>query len=440
MKVTLVGLGDTPSPELGPIYMPLSSNVVLSARGVGEVAVGAGRYRVIISKGPEYELIDTEVTAREGERPEVTGRLERSVDSRGFISADLHQHAVPSFDSGVSLADRALSNAAEGVEVLIATDHNVLTDYRPVIAASGLGRSLASIVGTEATTHSVGHFNAFPLAIVRDDPRGGMVDVEGMSPSEIFAFVRKLGEPDVEAFIQTNHPRSGYIGYFDIMKLDPTSGLSADPRFSLEFDGIEVISFGWKDETDSALADWFSLLRRGRRLTTTGASDSHTIVVREVGWPRTYVCTNDDSPARLDAVAFTRALRSGCASVSAGPMVTLRSGTSRMGDLVKSTSGRMNVDVEVQAPRWVTTDRLTLYVDGNVLVTVPITSNATRRLSRTFPIRCKADCFILARVDGDTPLTPVISATDGRAPLPIALTNPIYMDVDGDGLFHGAPR
>ena len=35
--------------------------------------------------------------------------LHRSVDTRGWISADLHVHAVRSHDSGVILADRALS-------------------------------------------------------------------------------------------------------------------------------------------------------------------------------------------------------------------------------------------------------------------------------------------------------------------------------------------
>jgi hypothetical protein len=441
VKVTFVGLGGTPTPSFGPSYLASgSANVVLSARGIGEAAVGAGRYRVIVSRGPEFELIEQEVVVAEGQRPVVAGTLVRSVDTRGLVSADMHQHSVPSFDSGVSLLDRVVSNAAEGVDVVVSTDHNVITDFRPVVASSGLGRTLASMIGTEATTHSVGHFNVFPLHIVRDHPRGGMVDVEGMSPRQIFDFTRGLGDVALPPFVQVNHPRAGYIGYFDLMKLSARTGTTADRRFAPDFDGSEVVSFGWKRETEAVLEDWFGMLRRGRHVTATGNSDSHTIFVREVGWPRTYACVDDDHPTRFDERAFTRALRAGCATISAGPLVTIRSGATRMGGLAPARWGRFELDVDVQAPRWIATDRLTIYVDGQPAIVLPIRGREPRRYTRHFVLRCEADCFVVARVDGDTPLTPVLAAVDGRTPLPIGLTNPIYVDVDGDGLFHGVTR
>lgn len=441
IKLTFVGVGETRTPAFGPSYLASgSANVVLSARGVGETAVGPGRYRVIVSAGPERELIEHEVAVTSGSRTEITGKLERSVDSSGFISADMHQHSVPSFDSGVSLADRALSNAVEGVDVLVSTDHNVVTDFRPVIAATGLGRTLTSIMGTEATTHSVGHFNIFPIGISREHPRGGMVDVEGMSARQIFDFTRGLGRVDPRPFVQVNHPRSGYIGYFDIFKWNARTASAAKAGFATDFDGVEVVAFGWKKETDEVLADWFGLIRRGLRPTATGNSDSHTIVVREVGWPRTYVCADDDNPTRLDEVAFTRALRAGCATVSGGPLLVIRSGSTRMGGLVTGRGARVELDVDLQAARWIATDRLTIYVDGEPAIVLPLRGREPRRLSRRFVFSCASDCFVLARVDGDTPLTPVLSATDGRVPLPVALTNPIYVDVDGDGLFHGVSQ
>lgn len=441
VKVTFVGLGGTPTPSFGPSYLASgSANVVLSARGVGEAAVAAGRYRVIVSRGSEFELIEQEVSVAEGQRPVVTGTLVRSIDTAGLVSADMHQHSVPSFDSGVSLLDRVVSNAAEGVDVVVSTDHNVVTDFRPVVAASGLGRTIASMIGTEATTHSVGHFNVFPLHIVRDHPRGGMVDVEGMSPRQIFDFTRGLGDPQIRPFVQVNHPRAGYIGYFDLMKLSARTGTTSARQFAPDFDGTEVISFGWKRETEAVLEDWFGILRRGRHVTATGNSDSHTIFVREVGWPRTYACVDDDHPTRFDERAFTAALRAGCATISAGPLVTIRSGSTRMGGLAGARGGRFELDVDVQAPTWVGTDRLTLYVDGQPAVVLPIRGREPRRYARHFVLRCDADCFVVARVDGDTPLTPVLAAVDGRTPLPIGLTNPIYVDVDGDGLFHGVTR
>lgn len=442
VKVTVVGLDGTADPRLGPAFDASGAwNLVLSPRGFGTAPVGMGKFRVLVSRGPEYELIEQVVQVAEGGHAEVSGKLVRSVDTEGFVAADLHQHAAPSFDSGVSPADRALSNATEGVEVLVSTDHNVVIDYRPVIAANGLGRSVYSIVGTEATTHSVGHFNAFPLDIVRSDPRGGMRDPEGWTPEKIFSFVRSLGhDPKLPPFIQVNHPRAGPIGYFDLMDLDPATGLAKDPRFVTNFDGMEVISFGWANETKQSVADWFALLNRGLRITATGNSDSHTIFGREVGWARTYVCVDDDTPYRLDVGAFIRALRSGCATVSAGPFLTIRSGAVQMGGTLTAERATFEIQVRLQAASWIPTDQLELYVNGVLERTIALQGTAPVRFDDAIRLTCKSDCYVVAIARSERRLPPVVTSWRRRKPRPIALTNPIYVDADGDGRYsRGAP-
>jgi hypothetical protein len=432
VRLTVVGVEGTSTPHFGPSFRADGAeNLLLSARGIGEHPISPGEYRVVVSRGPEYEVLDRRVSIRAGVRTEISGNMARSVDTPGFISADLHQHAAPSFDSGVSLPDRALSNAVEGVEVLVATEHNVLVDYRSVVATSGLGRDVYPVVGVEATTHSVGHFNALPLQLQPDKPGGGMVDPEGWMPAEIFAFLEKLALPDIDPFLQVNHPRSSKTGYFDLMKLD--DGRSRDPRFSGAFDGIEVVTFGRRNETDPALRDWFALLRRGERYTATGTSDSHAISHRPVGWPRTYVCVDNDSPPRLDLAEFTAALKRGCATVSAGPFVTIRSGEHRMGDLARAEGGGLDVEVEVRAATWIGTDRLVLHVDGEPAIEVPLAGKEVMRYRGTHRITCESDCFVVALVDSEERLDPVIGVRPDIDPLPIALTNPIFLDVDGDG-------
>ena len=438
VKVTVIGVDGTPNPMFGPSYAAEGAHhVVLSPRGFGEVPVGVGTYRVLVSRGNEYEVIDHTVQVKEGGRAHVAGRMVRSVDTPGLISAELHQHAAPSFDSGVAVSDRALSNAVEGVEVMVSTDHNVIVDYRPAVAAAGLGRSVTSIVGTEATTHSVGHFNAFPMTIDRADPRGGMVDPEGMSPAEIFAFVRTRAEPTIAPFIQTNHPRAGFIGYFDLMKFDPKTARAEDPRFSEDLDGMEVISFGFEKETAQTLQDWFALLRRGVFLTATGTSDSHTIYGRENGWPRTLVCVDDDVPYRLDMPAFIAALKRGCATVSAGPIARIHSGDVQMGGVVRAENGAAEITIDVKAASWIPTERLQIFVDGRLAETRPLTSDGVQRYDQTYTVKCKSDCFVAVLVDAERTLAPIVSTWRGRNPKPIALTNPIFIDVDGDGKYKG---
>lgn len=436
VKVTVAGVEGTKDPHFGPVFRSSGArNVTLSPRGVGSVPVGAGRYRVVVSRGPEYELVEAQVELGSGDSTEIKGVMVRSVDTRGFIAADLHQHAAPSFDSGVSLEDRVLSNGAEGVEVLVATDHNVLTDYRPALAASGLGRDVVTIVGTEATTHSVGHFNAFPLELDRAQSRGGMKDPEGWSPREILDFMRALAPKGTVPFVQSNHPRAGRIGYFDLMGFDPRSGAATDPRFVTDLDGLEVVAFGFRDETTRVLADWFALLRAGHRITATGNSDSHVIYGREVGWPRTYVCVEDDTPPRLDVNAFVAALRAGCATVSGGPFVTIQSGSTRMGGVAAAQRGRAQIQVRVQAPAWIDTQRLTLFVDGEPKETIALPQSPVLRFDRPLEASCARDCFLTVLVEGDEPLQPVLPGEEGRVPTPVALTNPIFFDVDGDGRF-----
>lgn len=443
VKVTVVGIEDTPTPDFGPMFRGEGAeSFVQSPRGMGELPLGPGRYKVYVSRGPEYEMIEQEVTAVAGERAMVTGKMVRVVDTRGFISADLHQHSAPSFDSGVSLTDRAISNAVEGVEVLVSTDHNVVVDYRPVVAAQGLGRALVSVIGTEATTHSVGHFNALPLRYDASKLRGGMIDPEGLTPRAIFDYMRTLRVPEIDPFIQVNHPRSGKTGYFDLMRLDGKTGLASDPRFVTDFDAVEVMTFGKGQETEVAIQDWYSLLRRGLHVTATGNSDSHSIAFREVGWPRTFVCVDQDDPPHLDVKAFTESLKRGCATVSSGPFVTIESGDVSMGGLLRASRGRFEISVHVQAPKWVPTATLAISIDGVTVETADLDGREVTRHRGRHSFSCKADCFVVARVQSDAELPPVFAQRPEYEPRALAVTNPIYVDVDGNGRFDAplAPR
>ena len=92
--------------------------------------------------------------------------LGRIVDTTGWMSADLHVHAINSTDSAVRNSLRAANFLAEGVDVLLSTDHEVITDFAPIVRELGAEQLMATMIGEEVTTFSHGHFNAFPL--VRD--------------------------------------------------------------------------------------------------------------------------------------------------------------------------------------------------------------------------------------------------------------------------------
>src|SRR5262249_35491878 len=162
-----------------------------------------------------YTLAEHEITIEVHETVELRAELERVVDTTGWISADLHVHAIPSPDAPSPLEDRVLSLAGAGVEVAVATDHNVVTDYGPTIVALGLEQEIASIVGDEITTREphYGHFNVFPL------PSGAApIPWKKTTPKDMFDAARALAPSGRDIVVQVNHPRMGEIGYLELLR------------------------------------------------------------------------------------------------------------------------------------------------------------------------------------------------------------------------------
>ena len=145
--------------------------------------------------------------------------MKRVIATKNALAADFHVHSGRSLDSSAPLEDRVVSFAAEGVEVMISTDHDKQVDYAPVIADLGLGARLATIPGVEVTgsvpnppafPNSFGHINAWPMPV--DEGRAARRrDRRRVRRAELalHAAPRRSG-PDV--VVQYNHPRAGVSG------------------------------------------------------------------------------------------------------------------------------------------------------------------------------------------------------------------------------------
>lgn len=232
-KVTLFPVGGTQptrDPVLGDGFIGGAPEAVLFAmEGEGEVELAPGTWQAVASRGLEYELAISEPFTIDGAvGADLDLVLERSVDSTGWISADLHVHALASHDSGVALADRVRTMVTEGVEFFASTDHDYLVDYAPTVEALGMEPWVQTAVGNETTTVEVGHFLGFPLAQDFTSEAGGgreEVDWTGKTPQEIIESLRMMGQAgghDPAIFV--GHPRDGILGYFDQFGFDPRDG------------------------------------------------------------------------------------------------------------------------------------------------------------------------------------------------------------------------
>jgi hypothetical protein len=423
-KLTFFGIPPTRTPRLGSARQSPGMNILVSADGRGTVAMPPGRYHVVASRGPAFTVDEKDVEVTPGAAAEARFQLSRAVDLPGLVCVDLHQHAASSADSGVAAIDRLASNLAEGLEVVVATDHNRISgEYAAALEKLSPARPLLLVTGEEVTREGLGHFNVWPLA------PGGAVDPRGKSVRQIVADMRAPNR-----VVVIDHPRQGPSGYFNAVGFDPHAAQL--PRdWEGGFDAVEVWSGKDVSKSDAPLVDWMALANRGLLYTAVGGSDSHLVWGQEVGYPRTCVFV-DGAPTAAALVQAIRQKRE--ALVTNGPFALVSISGKGMGQLAAAPRGKVRVDVEVRAAPWVDAHKLEVFVNGERRGK-PIDIPAGRgpvRYKGGHELKLDRDAAVVVIVRGETSLEPVLSRPEGApAPLPLCITNPIFVDRDGDGRF-----
>jgi hypothetical protein len=448
-KLTFLGVAGTPDPRFTTTDIGREEggavaafNRAFSAVGLGYLRVPHGTYDVYVSRGPEWSLSVTRGLRIGAAGASLRASLEHSVPTPGWLSGDFHVHAASSPDSRVPMRHRVYEFLADGIDLIVSTDHNVVANYAPEIADLHATDLLASTTGDEITTAFWGHFGAFPLPHVLEQAGHGAILAHGRTAAALFANVRQTAPG---ALIDVHHPRlDGQVGYFAISGFDGARDRADKPGFSFEFDALEVLN-GYQDpdrrSLDRVLADWFALLDHGRLVTATGNSDTHHLTYNLAGYPRNFVALADDRPAAFDPGALVRALKARHSFFTTGPFVEVRAGGSGMGDIVPAHGGHLGVEVKVRAAPWVAVDRLSVIVGGKTVAVLPIAaSEAPLRFSQVLDIPAPRDTFVVFRVDGDRPLQPVIGDRIRFSVRPVAITNPVFIDADGNGTWDAPLR
>ena len=447
-KVTVLGVGATRNPYFAP------DNPLLTGRGwetaknscypteAGvDLALPKGTYLFCASRGPEYGIEQRLVEIRRDGNPDLTFAVDRLVDTRGYISVDTHLHTQNS-DGTTGIPERLRSVVAEGVDVAVATDHNFITDYAPALADLGFEPFLAVVPGYEVTApDSYIHFNA-----IGTPPKDGAAAGGAIPPvaGRVSLLLQAARAADPGALLELNHPRSGTLGLFNNADLERETAAAANPNFDLDFDLLEVMNGPYFFLSNrQAVEDWFHLLNRGYIRFISGSSDSHRADGGEPGYSRTYVRYDGAKAEGLDWSAVADALRKGRGFVSNGPFLELRlNGRHEPGETFTERSGRVEVRVEVRRAPWVAVDELRLVVNGERRVVFPVEGElgGAAAWTKDFPLLLDSDSYVAAEVLGWTSLYPVVqrASTDGSLEmtvLPYAITNPVFVDIDGNGRF-----
>ncbi len=402
--------------------------------GRGSMRLAAGAYTLWFTHGPEYSMVQQPILLTEGGTVNVRARLKRVLDTQGYICGDFHMHALEGISAEDKFGIMLTCLVAEGVEYAVATDHNAISDYWPRAMEMGLQNYIRTVPGDEIST-AIGHINAWPL-----NPSAQPV-LHNVSPAEIFNDARSKGAK----IIQINHPRWPGIDYFTAMNLDTLTGIFGNPLASEQFDAMELMNEteAWgldvipPNNPISVMQDWFHLLNRGKRYCATGNSDAHGINGDKPGYPRNYMASSTDKPGEIDGDELINAIRKCRVTVCDGHFTTFTiNETAHIGDQITDTDGTVRLSIRVQALPEISVDRVYVFGNGVQVAAFSVPAGqAVERFVKTLELHPACDTWYSVVSRGDSHIPVGLIQDDGGPIKPVGLTNPIWVDVDGNGVF-----
>lgn len=414
--------------------------VVYTVDGKARVTLPAGRYRVYAGRGPEYSLAVTSISVGPGDSEKVSLKISKEVPTANLVACDTHIHTLEFSGHGDATADeRAITIAGEGIELPIATEHNQANGYAAAAGRMGLLSRFTPVLGSEITTPA-GHFNVFPV-----DPGAKLPDWKLTDWPQLMTSIRATAGVKV---VILNHPRNNHTNfvpfadaYFNRASGDNLRG----PEFT--FDAMELLnSSALRTDDFQVIHDWMALLNHGYRITGVGSSDCHEVNRFIVGQARTYIAAKDNDPGRIDIAAACESLLKGRATVSLGLIAAVKvDGKYGPGDLATGIGDGLEIEARISGPSWTSVDHVELYANGERIRDEWVEGGAVggEKAKLRWKIdRPKNDVHLIVVASGPGvrslawPLSrPYQPNTPLWNPRVIAVTNPVWVDADGDGTF-----
>lgn len=451
VKLEFKGVNGSYDPYLGSSKKAEGADnfyYAINNKGAFEVPVPPGKYLVIISHGPEYETLTKSISVGKGEQVKVNAEINRLFESPEWVIADFHNHSTISGDNDTETRSRLINLAAAGIEFAPATEHNRISSYTDDIKRFGLDKYLASTAGIELTgptgvNGGPNHQNSIFLT-VQDGKQGG--GFPGISP-DVYTQMKGIYDYDNKKvkFIQHNHPGMG----IPMLYYDKNQDGIIDEGFGTRSftDAIELQTFigNILDVTSdnpknkkTPVFYWLQMLNQGDKIFGTTTSDSHN-VGENTGSRFLYVYSKKDQPIKIDPEEIMMNAKKGRMVMSNGPF--LKSGINGYlpGDEIKSDKG-FNMDLEVMSNNDITIDRVQLLVNGKQDKRYNFTLSSHPQLFKegaiqfkhSFPLLVDEDAIVIAIATGTKKLAEGVKP-NSRSQVPLAVANPFFLDVNGDG-------
>lgn len=384
---------------------PACDRVLVNGRT--DVELPPGHYAFFATAGMFASVARAEATLAAGDAQDVSLSLLTMPPPNGSLSGDFHVHGGASFDSSIPDFDRVEAFLAARVDVIAATDHDVVHDYAGARDALGADDRLHVMVGLEATGHIlfdlvpgaelpqvIGHWNVWPLPYEPDGPYRGAPWDELCEPGPLMDRFVEAGWPSDTGIVQLNHPWAPAqvgrdLGFPRAVGVDARVPLPRTDRMGWDGTGPGLVlrtvpgsHFGNADyqtqevmngtENEDLLpyrAYWFYLLDQGIVRAGTANSDSHSLVDNVLGTPRTLVWSTE-TVADFDEVTFDRAMRDGRMIGTNGPVIEARIGAATPSTAPFTPAASDELLLRVSAAPWVPITEVRIVVNGQVARTL----------------------------------------------------------------------
>ncbi|HJV48913.1 MAG TPA: hypothetical protein VJ549_06535 [Geothrix sp.] len=440
------------------------------------MAFAPGNYVAYAARGPLSNLDSLPVAAFDGQT-NVSHEFVVTPPTlpSGWTSFDLPA-PTQATTGGLNPGEMLSSALAEGVQVVARTEEDVLTDaaalrteFRAEIDIPEVTDAQRApigndpfVVGARSATLGDGFVTALFTPAPTTDRNGGARPSKGWDLAEFIT--------QAEGSYTIIHRPRGAAGLFTVRGFDRTVPLgtganswwnetrpAALGKHVGDFDALELLRAegcdpadptAWYAEFGNVRADWFALLNQqapGAFTKGLGLSAAHFSLDTPVGLARTYlkVGTTPLTQDTLDPVLT--ALRSGAAVASTGPMLDVSVGGVGPGGLVAGPASSVDVNIALYAPDWVPVDEVRVVVNGTAPIQVPLASftastsdSRLRTATVTVPMPAGKDAWLVVEAGVSRAQTgPYLPGTPWNKIMkgiyPIAITNPIFVDVNGGG-------
>ncbi|MBS1784895.1 MAG: hypothetical protein JST24_05660 [Acidobacteria bacterium] len=468
-------------------YQTIQGNEIFGTQflpqsGMALFPVPAGSYAAIFTTGPLSPLaslnFSLDSTTPSSLKSLVLNTLPLPSDWATFDIPGPSQRTT----GGMQPVEQLASALANGVQVVGRTDMDTFTDgaglrsnFRMEFKSSGdsavddirdqwIGGD-PFIVDARSSELADGTFTS--LFTPKPDsatPNGGALPSTGWTPAD---FIGQGGG----SYVIANRPR-GPQGLFTAHPVAPGVALGtganswwddtdalANGRRTGDFDAIELLRgegcnpadpSAWFAEFKNVRSDWFNLLNLEtptRFTKALGLSSGIYSLDTPVGLARTYFKPGS-SLTQSDLSNVETALQSGAAVASTGPLLDVSVAGQGPGTLVTGTNASVTLTANLWFATWIPVDEIRVVVNGTVVQTLPLSSFTqdpadARHWSATLSVPMSAntggkDGWIV--VEAGVPLSTSGAYAAGtpwnrimKGIYPIAVTNPIFVDVNGGG-------